>query len=70
MIQPQDDLVLVQVHTVRRNRGGVEFTGVIEGMGQKVTAFQTGDEVRGTADEVFADYVCVPSSSIRLANNS
>ena len=42
---------------------------VIEGMGQKVTAFKPGDEVCGTAEEVFADYVCVHSSSIRLADN-
>jgi NADPH:quinone reductase-like Zn-dependent oxidoreductase len=69
MVQPQDDLVLVHVHTVRRNRSGVEFSGVVEGLGEKVTAFKAGDAVYGIADDVFADYVCVNSGSIKLASN-
>ena len=46
-----------------------QMTGIVEGLGQKVTAFQPRDEVQGTADDVFADYVCVHSGSIRLADN-
>jgi NADPH:quinone reductase-like Zn-dependent oxidoreductase len=70
MVQPQDHMVLIRVSEVRRNGRVVEFAGIVEGLGQKVTAFQPGDLVHGTADDVFADYVCVHSGSIRLANNA
>lgn len=69
MVQPQDDLVLIHVHSVRRNWMGVEFSGLVEGVGGNVTAFKPGDAVCGTADDVFADYVCVNSSSIKLVSN-
>lgn len=60
-------MVLVRVAATRRNGPLVEFSGVVEGMGERVTGLVPGDEVRGTAHEVFADYVCVPRGSIRLA---
>jgi NADPH:quinone reductase-like Zn-dependent oxidoreductase len=69
MIQSQDDLVLIFVQTHQRNRLGVEFSGVVEGVGQKVTAFKPGDLVTGTADAVFAEYVCVHSESIKHVNH-
>ena len=69
MVQPQEHMVLIRVSEVRRNGRVVEFAGVVEGLGQLVTAFQPGDQVHGTADDVFADYVCVHSGSIRLAVN-
>jgi NADPH:quinone reductase-like Zn-dependent oxidoreductase len=61
-------MVLIRVSGVRRSSSGVEFSGFVEGLGEQVTAFKPGDEVQGTADEVFADYVCVHSGSIRHAN--
>ena len=70
MVQPQDDLVLIHVHTVRRSRTGLQFVGHVEGLGENVTAFKPGDEVCGTAAEVFADYVCVNSNSIELASST
>jgi NADPH:quinone reductase-like Zn-dependent oxidoreductase len=60
-------MVLVRVRAFERNGLLVEFSGIVEGMGEQVTGFQPGDEVHGTAGEVFADYVCVPSGSIRRA---
>jgi NADPH:quinone reductase-like Zn-dependent oxidoreductase len=57
-------MVLVRVRTFRRNGRLVEFSGVIEGLGERVGGFQVGDEVQGSADDVFADYVCVHSGSI------
>ena len=61
-------MVLIHVRSFRRCGPGVEFTGVVEGLGQKVTAFKPGDAVQGTADDVFADYVCVSSGAIRHAD--
>jgi len=68
MVQPQDHMVLVRVRAFRRNGPLVEFSGEVEGMGERVTGFRPGDEVHGTATEVFADYVCVHSGSIRHAD--
>jgi NADPH:quinone reductase-like Zn-dependent oxidoreductase len=58
-------MVLVRVRDFRRSGPLVEFFGVVEGTGEQVTGFRPGDEVHGIAAEVFADYVCVPSGSIR-----
>ena len=62
-------MVLVRVRAVSRNGLLIEFSGFVEGMGGQVTGFVPGDEVCGTATEVFADYVCVHSDSIRLATH-
>ena len=70
MVQPHEHMVLVYVTAYTRNGALVEFSGVVEGHGERVTGFQPGDEVCGTAQEVFADYVCVHSGSIRLAIHS
>jgi threonine dehydrogenase-like Zn-dependent dehydrogenase len=67
MIQPQDHMVLVRVRAFRRNGPLVEFSGVVEGLGEQVAGFRAGDDVHGTAAEVFADYVCVHCGSIRHA---
>ena len=68
MVEPQEHMVLIHVRSFRRCGPEVEFTGVVEGLGQKATAFKPGDAVVGTADDVFADYVCVPSGAIRHAD--
>lgn len=43
---------------------GYEFSGVVEAVGGKVTAYKIGDEVYGTttglSQGAYADYVCVP----------
>jgi NADPH:quinone reductase-like Zn-dependent oxidoreductase len=65
MVKPQEHMVLVRVSAVRRRGPLVEFSGTVEGMGEGVTSFHAGDEVEGTADGIFADYVCVHSGSIR-----
>jgi NADPH:quinone reductase-like Zn-dependent oxidoreductase len=62
-------MVLIRVHSFKRSCAGVEFSGVVEGLGEQVRTFQAGDEVYGTADDVFADYVCVNSGSIRHADH-
>jgi NADPH:quinone reductase-like Zn-dependent oxidoreductase len=69
MVQPQDHMVLVYVRRFRRNGAVLEFSGIVEGLGEQVTAFKPGDEVCGSADELFADYVCVHSGSIRHAQH-
>lgn len=69
MVQPQDDLVLIRVRAFNRTRNGVEFCGEVEGVGERVSAFKPGDQVHGNAEELFADYVCVSSGSIRLADD-
>lgn len=60
-------MVLVRVHALRSHGSLLEFSGVVEGMGERVTGFSPGDEVTGTAAEAFANYVCVHSGSIRLS---
>ena len=62
-------MVLVRVQAFRRIGPLVEFSGIIEGMGERVTGFRAGDAVHGVAPEVFADYVCVHSDSIRHATH-
>lgn len=45
---------------------GYEFSGVVEAVGSKVTAYKIGDEVYGTttglSQGAYADYVCVPEN--------
>jgi len=45
---------------------GYEFSGVVEAVGGKLTAFRVGDAVYGTttglAQGAFADFVCIPTS--------
>lgn len=60
-------MVLVLVQAYVRRGPLVEFVGVVEGLGEKVSEFKPGDEVHGTADDVFANYVCVDCGSIRHA---
>jgi NADPH:quinone reductase-like Zn-dependent oxidoreductase len=40
-------------------RLGVDFAGVVEAVGNKVTQFQAGDEVFGGKHGAYAEYVCV-----------
>jgi NADPH:quinone reductase-like Zn-dependent oxidoreductase len=42
------------------NRLGVDFAGVVEAVGGKVTRFKPGDEVFGGRPGAFAAYVCLP----------
>ena len=62
-------MVLVRVRAFSRTGPLVEFSGVVEGVGEQVLAFRPGDEVQGTAAEIFADYVCVQSGSITHADH-
>ena len=68
MVEPQEHMVLIHVRSFRHCAAGVEFSGVVEGLGGQVTGFKPGDAVQGTAADVFADYVCVPSGAIRHAD--
>lgn len=57
-------MVLVHVRSFHRSRYGIAFSGVVEACEEEVVGFKPGDEVSGTADDIFADYVRVPSASI------
>ena len=54
----------------KRNALGVDFSGVVEEVGQEVTAFKPGDEVYGMCDGAFAEYLCAPESEIALKPKS
>ena len=43
----------------KSERIGVDYAGVVEGVGTDVTTFRPGDEVFGGRDGAFAEYVCV-----------
>jgi NADPH:quinone reductase-like Zn-dependent oxidoreductase len=54
----------------KRNAFGVDFSGVVEEVGQGVTAFKSGDEVYGMCDGAFAEYLCAPESEVALKAKS
>ncbi|MGZ3458721.1 MAG: NAD(P)-dependent alcohol dehydrogenase [Archangium sp.] len=54
----------------KRNAFGVDFSGVVEEVGQGGTAFKSGDEVFGMCDGAFAEYLCAPESEIALKPKS
>lgn len=60
-------MVLVRVRSMVRTGRLIEFSGVVEGVGERVASFAHGDEVLGTTTEVFANYVCIHCASIRHA---
>jgi NADPH:quinone reductase-like Zn-dependent oxidoreductase len=49
------------------SRTGVDFAGVVESVGSKVTRFKPGDEVFGGRSGAFADYVLVRESRAIVA---
>src|SRR5690349_14419374 len=56
--------------TPKRNALGVDFSGVVEEVGDEITAFTPGDEVYGMCDGAFAEYLCAPASEIALKPRS
>lgn len=50
----------------KRTSLGVDFSGVVEAVGQDVTGFEPGDEVYGMCDGAFAEYLCAPAAEIAL----
>ena len=60
---PDRDLVLIRIETTASTRP-VRFTGVVEAVGMDVTGFAPGDAVRGTAERLFGEYVCIPQRYI------
>ena len=54
----------------KRHALGVDFAGVVEEVGQEVTAFKPGDEVYGMCDGAFAEYLCAPENEIALKPES
>ena len=63
--QPRHDIVLIRVHGTARSGRVTRFTGVVEAVGRDVTGFAPGDEVRGTAERVSGQYVCIPQRDIK-----
>jgi len=45
---------------------GVDVAGEVESVGKNVTQFRTGDQVFGACNAAFADYACVPESTLAL----
>src|SRR5207237_6700429 len=43
----------------KETRSGVDYAGVVEGVGKNVTQFKPGDEVFGGKNGALAEYVCV-----------
>ena len=58
------DLVLIRIHSTAALLRAIRFTGVVEAVGADVAGLAPGDEVTGTADRVFGQYVCVPQRQI------
>jgi NADPH:quinone reductase-like Zn-dependent oxidoreductase len=58
--------LMVGIRRPRRPVLGVEFSGVVEAVGDRVTRFRPGDAVYGTTTGLrqgaYAEYVCVPES--------
>jgi NADPH:quinone reductase-like Zn-dependent oxidoreductase len=48
----------------RNTRFGLDFAGVTEAVGRKVTDFKPGDEVFGAKQGAVAEYICVPDRVI------
>jgi len=49
---------------MKTERPGVDFAGVIVGVGKNVTQFRTGDAVFGAARGAFAEYACARESKL------
>jgi NADPH:quinone reductase-like Zn-dependent oxidoreductase len=62
--QPRSDLVLIRIHTATASVRPIRFSGVVEAVGVDVTGIVPGDEVRGSADSVFGQYVCIPQRQL------
>ena len=58
------------LRTPKRTALGVDFSGVVEEVGDKITAFRPGDEVYGMCGGAFAEYLCAPASEIALKPRS
>jgi NADPH:quinone reductase-like Zn-dependent oxidoreductase len=50
--------LLFGLRAPKRNGLGVDFSGQVDEVGQKVTQFRPGDEVFGMCDGSFAEYLC------------
>ncbi len=50
----------------RSRTPGADFAGRIEAVGAEVTEFHVGDEIFGTANGTFAEYVCADAGTIAL----
>jgi NADPH:quinone reductase-like Zn-dependent oxidoreductase len=53
----------------KSGRPGIDFAGVVEAVGSKVTQFKPGDSVFGACRWAFAEYACAAESKIALKPN-
>ena len=49
---------------LKLRRPGVDLSGIVKSVGERVTRFQAGDAVFGTGRGAFAEYACAPESKL------
>jgi NADPH:quinone reductase-like Zn-dependent oxidoreductase len=56
--------IMTGLRRPKENRLGVDVAGKVEAVGKNITQFKPGDEVFGACLGAFAEYACVPESSL------